>query len=363
MSLKIGVIGVGYGSTVHIPSFQSEGLDVVAVCASREERANAAAKRFGIPHAFTDYRHLLLLDGLDAVSIASPVPMHYPMAMDAIQAGKHVICEKPFTATADEAMALSRAAEASKLTCMLAHEFRFSSARAFVGEQVDAGYIGPLHHCLVSLVSGGRANREGQPFTSRDDAEQGGGLLWSQGSHYVDCLRHWFGDVRSVSGSLHVHMAQRTDATTGEPRKATADNAFSATLNFVNGAWASLTFSNIANFGVGGRIEIYGRDGTLTTPQAPGTSNPPAHGTVLGAKTGDNALVELAIPDRLQPFMDNRDERIITMRLLTREFLRGIDESVSPAPNFHDGYRVMQVLSAIRQSSATGASVGIDLGA
>lgn len=363
MSLKIGVIGVGYGSTVHIPSFQSEGLDVVAVCASREERANAVAERCGIPHAFTDYRDLLQLNGLDAVSIVSPIPMHHPMAMDAIQAGKHVICEKPFTATAQEALELSRAAEASGLTCMLAHEFRFSSARAFVAEQVHAGFIGPLHHCLVSLVTGGRPSREGQPFSSRDDAEQGGGLLWSQGSHYVDCLRHWFGDVRSVSGSVHAHLAQRTDPRTGEPMLATADNAFSATLDFVNGGWATLNFSNIANFGPGGRIEIYGRDGTLTTPQAPGTSNPPAHGTVLGAKTGDAALVELAIPDRLQPFVDDRDERIMPMRLLTREFLRGIDEGISPAPTFNDGYRVMQALSAIRQSSATGAAVDIDLGA
>jgi predicted dehydrogenase len=362
MALRIGVIGTGYGSTVHIPSFQSEGLDVVAICASHQENAEAAAKRFGVPHTFTDYRDLLAHDGLDAVSVASPARLHYPMVVDAIQAGKHVICEKPFTTSIEDALMLWQTAESSGLTCMLAHEFRFSSGRAFIHERLEAGYIGPLHHVVMSLVTGSRAGRgEGQAFTNSDSAQQGGGLLWSQGSHYIDCLRHWFGDIRSVSGTVHTHMGQRANPETGQVIEATADNAFSATLEFANGGWAALTFSNIAGFGPGGRIEIYGRDGTLVTPQASDTSNPPAHGIVLGAKVGTDALAPLPIPNRLQPFIDERDERIMPMRLLIREFLRGIQEGVSPTPNFHDGYRVMQILGAIRQSSATGSTVHIDL--
>ena len=361
MGLRIGVIGTSYGSVIHIPSFQSEGLDVVAVCASRQQSAETAAKRFGVPHAFTDYRDLLTLKGMDAVSVVAPARLHYPMVMAAIQAGKHVICEKPFTTNIEDAFMLWQAAESSGLTCMLAHEFRFSSGRAFIREQLEDGYIGPLHHVQVSLMTGSRAGRgEGQPFTGSDDTRQGGGLLWSQGSHYIDCLRHWFGDILSVSGTVHTHMGQRTNPETGQVIEATADNAFSAALEFVNGGWASLAFSNIAGFGTGGRIEIYGRDGTLVTPQAPNTSNPPAHGIVLGAQMGADALALIPIPGRLQPFIDDRDERMMPMRLLTREFLRGIQEGLSPSPNFHDGYSVMQVLCAIRQSSATGSAVHIN---
>lgn len=74
---RVGVIGVGFGARVHIPAFQSEGLEVVAVCARRSERAREAAERFGIPQAFTDYREMLQMDGLDAVSVAGPASPNF----------------------------------------------------------------------------------------------------------------------------------------------------------------------------------------------------------------------------------------------------------------------------------------------
>ena len=94
--LRIGVIGVGFGSRIQPPGFLSEGLEVVAVCASRQERAESVAREFGIPHAYADYREMLRLPGLDAVSIVTPRHLHHPMAMAGLAAGKHVLCEKPF---------------------------------------------------------------------------------------------------------------------------------------------------------------------------------------------------------------------------------------------------------------------------
>src|SRR5438477_239603 len=79
--IRVGVVGVRYGSIVHIPGFQSEGVEVVAVCASHHERAEEVANRFDIPHAFTDYDEMLQLDELDAVSIVTPVTLHYSMTM------------------------------------------------------------------------------------------------------------------------------------------------------------------------------------------------------------------------------------------------------------------------------------------
>jgi len=104
-------------------------------------------------------------------------------------------------------------------------------------------------------------------------------------------------------------------------------------------------------------IEIYGRDGTLVTPQS--GVNPPAHGTLLGARLGEEALAELPIPARLEPFADPRDDRLVPFRLLVREFLRGVDEGTSPSPNFYDGYRCQQVLDAVRESSRAGHTVAI----
>ena len=79
-----------------------------------------------------------------------------------------------------------------------------------------------------------------------------------------------------------------------------------------------------------------------------------------GARLGDEGLQELPIPERLQPFADERDERLMPFRLLTREFLRGVAEGTSPAPSFYDGYRCQQVMDAVRESSASGRRVSIE---
>src|SRR3954469_3863844 len=104
--LRIAVAGVGFGAAVHIPAFQSEGLDVVAVFSRRRERAEEAAAKFGIANVYDDYSAMLARDDIDAVSIVTPVTLHHEMTLQALAAGKHVLCEKPFTVTASEAKEL-----------------------------------------------------------------------------------------------------------------------------------------------------------------------------------------------------------------------------------------------------------------
>jgi predicted dehydrogenase len=111
------------------------------------------------------------------------------------------------------------------------------------------------------------------------------------------------------------------------------------------------------SFGSAPGIEIYGSEGTLATPQR--GVNPPAHGTVLGARQGEDGLKELDMPTRLQPFADDRDDRLMPFRLMVREFARGVHQGTSPAPNFFDGWRIQQILDAVRESSASGRRVAI----
>ena len=232
--MKIGVIGVGFGTTVHIPAFISEGLEVVAVCASREERAQEAAQRFSIPNVFTDYRNLLELENLDAVSIVSPPSLHSDMAIDAIDSGKHVICEKPFALNQEQAYRMWQKAENSNVTCMIAHEFRYASARMRVKELIDQGYIGNLHMSLINLMNGPKDGFTPRNISPRDHANEGGGFLWALGSHYIDCLRTWFGEVSSVSGKVYTHFPERTNPSNGQTLQATADDAFTFCLLYTS---------------------------------------------------------------------------------------------------------------------------------
>lgn len=358
-TLRVGVIGTGFGALVHIPAFQSEGVEVIAVCSRREEKARETAEKYGIHRTFTDYRALLRLDEVDAVSIASPVPLHYDMGMAALDAGKHVLCEKPFALNQRQAREMWQRAKSTNRTAMIGHEFRFASARMRVKELIDEGYVGQLHMALVTLVNGPRAGFRPRPLSERDDASLGAGFLFGLGSHYIDCLRHWFGEITAVSSHLETHAGERTQPDSGAVVRATADDTFHFVVQFAGGGWATMIGTNAAPFGPGGHIEIYGREGTLVTPHRGSGMNPPSRGTILGAKVGEEKLTELQIPQRLEPFVDERDDRLMPFRLLVREFLQGIAAGTSPSPNFYDGYRCQQILDAVRESSATGKTVPI----
>ncbi|HLF78467.1 MAG TPA: Gfo/Idh/MocA family oxidoreductase [Dehalococcoidia bacterium] len=362
MTLRIGVVGVGFGATVHIPAFQSEGLDVVALCSRRRERVDATAAKFEIPETYIDFDTMLDESDIDAVSIATPVGLHHEMVMEALSAGKHVICEKPFALNAKQAQEMYAKAQQTGRTAMVAHEFRYSSARMRVKELLDEGYVGQPRMVLMKIVLGGMGRPGAAPSTGpqpyaaeRDSAAQGAGFLFGLGSHYIDCLRHWFGEVESVSGELNNFSPDRIRGT--ETVEADADDTFLFNLRFRNGVLAQMIGTRSAPFGSGASVEIYGSNGALTTPQR--GVNPPAHGILLGAQTGDEKQVELPIPERLQPFADDRDERLMPFRLMTQDFLKGIEAGTSPAPNFFDAWRCQQILDAVRESAASGHRVTI----
>ena len=358
--LRIGVIGVGFGTQVQIPAFQSEGVEVVAVCARREERAREAANRFGIPLALTDYRRLLEMDDLDVVSVVAPHSLHREMAEAALVAGKHVLCEKPFAVDVEEARSMRDAARSSGLTAMIAHEFRWAPQRSYVRELLEQGYIGRLRFAHASLFVGPRRATGPRPMPDPDLGRRGG-FLWGLGSHYIDAFRHWFGDIVRVQATMRSHVPERIDPATQAIRQTEADDAFSLLLEFAAGGWGVLTGSSAAPFGQGASIEVFGDEGSLWTPQPPPGVNPPPDGRVYGARLGDADREELPVPERCRPFDDDRDGRLMAFRLLVREFVRGVREGVTPAPSFEDGYRCQQVLDAAVESARTGNGVAIAL--
>jgi predicted dehydrogenase len=355
MALRVGVVGVRFGTTVHIPAFQSEGLDVVAVCARRQERAASAAERFSIPEVYTDWEEMIDREDLDIVSIASPVPLHFPMAKAALLSGRHVLCEKPFTTNALEARELAELAASKGLTAMMGHEFRFTSGRMRAKELIEQGYIGDLRLAIVRVLFDRGPSEPGEFNELADDASTGAGILWNQGSHYLDALRHFFGEVHSVTGHAVTLVPERVRL--GERVLADAEDTFMATLEFETGGYAEIIVSRVLPFSADAGIEIYGSKGTLITPQT--MANPPSRGYVLGAQVGEDGLVDLEIPHRLEQIEDDRDDRMSPFRLLIREFVRGITEHVSPSPNFVDGYRCQQVLDAIRASTKNAKTVVI----
>lgn len=344
--VRIGVIGVGFGAKVQVPAFQSEGFEVAAVCSRREDRAKEAAASLGIPHAYTDYRRMLEQPDLDAVSVVTPPHLHHDMAVAALDAGKHVLCEKPFAMDRTQAGSMRDKARSTGLTAMVAHEFRFAPARAHVKELLEQGYVGRFRTASVTLFMRGGPPGGRPGFDWRRQYSYGGGQLGGLGSHYIDCLRDWFGEVRSVSGRVFTPEEAAHGADT-------SDDAFGLLATFARGGWASLAADFAAPLGSKVRMEVHGDEGSLSLSHA--GVNPPPDGTVFGARHAeDGEMKELPAPERFRVAPDERDARLGAFRVLAQRFRQGIEEGTSPAPNFEDGYRCQQVMDAVRFDGAGG---------
>jgi predicted dehydrogenase len=355
--IRVGVIGVGFGAKVQIPGFQDEGLNVVAVCSRRRENAERAAKNLGVPHFYTDYREMLARAELDAVSIVTPTVLHHEITLAALAAGKHVLCEKPFAMNQQQAREMLQKAQEADLTAMITHEFRFTPGRAYVKELLQQGFIGEFRNASITLALAGGRNRSPAAglLPWRRFYSQGGGDLAGIGSHYIDCLRDWFGEINQVCGRAFADgsvVKINPDDAGGD-----ADDSFSFLVTFSKGGWASMAANFAASFSSGGHIEIHGTEGTLVTPQPSG--NPPPGGKVLAAKRGDKQLRELPIPERLRRIADDRDTRLAAFRILAQRFRQGISEGNSPEPNFNDGYRCQQVIDAVMESGQSGRWIEI----
>ena len=358
--IRVGVIGTGFGTIVHIPGYQScPDTEVVAVCSARRERAEEAAARFGVPHAFTDYREMVRMPDLDVVSITTPPYEHHPMTMAALEAGKHVFCEKPMALNAGECQEMLAKAEEKGLVHMITHEFRFTPQRVYMARLIADGFIGKLRHANISLYASSRGGSLANPVYSWSaQRRKGGGMLMALGSHYIDALRWWFGDYDGVFGLLFTHVPERRDPSDeSKTIMADADDAFTFQATLKNGGWASMSASMAAPFGPGARIELYGTEGTLFAPQQ--GFNPSPHGKLFGARVGEKELRELPIPAEYRPFEDDRDDRLVPFRLQVELLVKAIREKKSVPPTFYDGLKVQEVLDGIFHSNDTGELVRI----
>ena len=356
---RVGVIGVGFGVAVHIPAYRSEGFEVTALCARTPGSADEAAKSLEIAHAFTDWRDLIASDDVDIVAVVTPPVAHAEPTLAAIAAGKHVICEKPFAMNLAQAQAMHDAAASANVTAMVAHEFRYTPQRLQAKALMTDGYVGDVR--TVFAQANFALNRGGpSPLTWQANLEDGGGALGAIGSHFLDSLRWWVGDIVEVSASVATLKPERTDPA-GNVVLADGDDSFVINLKFVSGALGSFAYTAASPVMLGARTVIEGSDGVLVLPQVGvnPTSGEVVHGAQIGPDGKSEEVAPIARPAEFDPLSDETDRRIPAFRRLVRDFDRGLREGTSFTPNFADGLAVQRLLDAVRESSATGRAVAI----
>lgn len=341
MALRVGVIGTGFGTQVQIPAFQAHPrARVVAVSSGTPGKAAQAAARFDIPHAFDRWEDLVRAD-LDLVSITPQPVWHHRMALAAVAAGAHVLCEKPMAMDAREATEMLERAESRGVLHAIDHELRFNPNRRKIKILIDDGFIGRPRHALITVVGAGR-NDPGAPWSWWSDAAQGGGILGAQGSHQVDLLRYWLGEIAGVRGTVDTFIRERPAA--GGTRAVTSEDFSSYTLRFVSGAIATVVLSVVASHGEGPRVEIWGEGGTLRLD---------AQERLWGARRGEQWR-ELTEREALTtpPGMDYAPLWGLSFVRFADHLVTAILDRrpIAPAATFVDGVAIQQVLDAVRRS-------------
>jgi predicted dehydrogenase len=350
--LRIGVVGTGFGVRVHIPVMQAmPGVRVVAVASTREGRAANIAAKFDIPKAFDDYRMLVQLPEVDLVSVVTTPPLHCPVSLEAIEAGKHVLCEKPMAMNAGESQTMLEKAREKGIIHLMNFEFRTKPAYKKVKELVEGGYLGRLRQVHVTIMTGAW-NDFGHFYRNwwfRKDC--GGGWLGALGSHFIDLLRFFFGDISGVSAQLNTITEKRKVADLEDQQEVSADDTFNLLLKFKSGALGVFSSSAVISAPGGPRIVAYGSEGTLTL----------GDDHLYGATSGETQLLPIPVSESKPAVnLDLLDPHYIPFSHWMKLIAESVPRGIQLTPSFEDGLRCQQVLDGARESAAKGKWVEIE---
>ena len=247
--LKAGMIGCGgIAKSKHLPSIKKLGeVDMVAFCDLIPERAEWAAKEYGTPDAktFTDYHELLKLD-LDIVYVCTPNRSHSAISVDALHAGKHVMCEKPMAINYEEAMKMVRASEETGKLLTIAYQNRYRPDSQYLKAECDAGVLGEIYFAKANA-----RRRRAVPTWGvfLNEYEQGGGPLIDIGTHALDLTLWTMNNYKPKYAVGTVYHKLNGDRQTGnswgdwDPEKFTVEDSAFGFIVMENGATVEIEAS------------------------------------------------------------------------------------------------------------------------
>jgi predicted dehydrogenase len=342
-SYRIGISGAGFGVKAHLPALLAHPRFEVVALASPSTAA-AVAKERGIPHAFTSAQAMIEGCELDAVVIASPPFTHRDDVLAALDARKHVICEKPFALNVEEAEEMLAAAGNAGTACGVAHEFRFAPARAAIKQMVENGHLQPLRDIeitqLGTFLRESNMRKRGWWF----ERERGGGIAGALLSHVIDAANWTAGRApRSTMGLLRTANAQRRDD----------DGVFTSTVD--DGAFALLDYGD----GLIARLTVDGTAAVESFVLAAHAENRTA--VASGQNIAEQTLFSIddeetnELQCKASPYakLQSIGPNVPLLAELYDEFVEQIETGSSALPTFEEALETQRVLAAIGYSVAT----------
>jgi predicted dehydrogenase len=379
-SIGVGMVGYAFMGRAHSQAWQavSRAFDpplrprLAAICGRDEAATRAAAGRLGWAAAETDWRALIARDDVQLVDIVAPGKMHAPIAIAALRAGKHVLCEKPLANSLAEAEAMAAAEDAAfprGARAMVGFNYRRVPALALARRLVEQGRLGTLRHVRAVYLQDWLVDPD-SPLTWRLQAEQAGsGALGDLGSHIVDLARFLTGDeIVGVSALSATFIEQRPlpggsgdgDGTGDGMGRVTVDDAVVFTARFGSGALGSFEATRYAEGRKNAlRIELNGSAGSLAfdLERLNELEFYDGDDTDAGATAGFRRIL---VTEAAHPYLSGwwPPGHILgwehTFTHQANDLLTAIAEGAQPQPSFGDGLAVQRVLDAVQRSAAAG---------
>lgn len=210
MKIPVAVIGCGnIANNAHIPSYlANEDAEIRYFCDIIPERAEAAVQKYGCGKAITDYHDALNDPEIVAISVCTPNNVHSQISIDALRAGKHVLCEKPAARTYAEALEMQKVQHETGKTLNIGVVNRFNDGVNRIKQMIDNGDLGEIYHVYVSFRAGRSIPGLGGAFTTK--AIAGGGALIDWGVHYLDIVMYCCGDPapKTVTGETFCKLGK-----------------------------------------------------------------------------------------------------------------------------------------------------------
>lgn len=356
MTIRAAVIGASFAKAAYLPALRTiEDVEIVAVASARLESAQATAQAFGVPHAYDDWRAMLEKHPLDLVGIATPPVHHAPMTLAALDAGAHVLCEKPMAMNAAESRAMLDRAEALNRVHMIGHELRFNPNRRKIRQLIADGYIGQVRHVNIWNITaswGDPASRPAGDWWSL--SEMGGGRLGANGSHQIDLLRFWLGDLGAISGQALTLVPDRVDPRTGERWRATADDVAYFSAEMKNGALVHVFMSGVARHNFDNTTQIFGSEGTIVLNNK--------DERLLVARAGEDFVDMTETDPNAELPGINKGIWNVSVVGLMRELTAAIREErrLREGATFYDGLKCQEAMDAVRQSTIERRWIALD---
>ncbi|MGP5709092.1 Gfo/Idh/MocA family protein [Brachybacterium alimentarium] len=346
---RVGVIGAGSIAQSHLTAYsENPDVELIAVADINLERAQSVAEKYGAHRAYADPQELLADPEIDGVSICTWNNSHATWAIAAIEAGKHVLVEKPIARTLEEAEEIQRTVDASDRVVQVGFVRRHSANCQVLKSFIDADELGEIYYAKASCIR--RVGNPGGWFADKEIA--GGGPLLDIGIHVLDLCWYLMGSpkVVSVSGNTYDRLGNRANVTTMprytvadyDPTKNTVEDLANAVIRFENGASLLLDCSYSLHATRDSiDVSVYGEKGGAEL-------EPALH---IATEMHDSVVnIEPQIASRTFEFVPGFANEI-------QNFVdAGLGRAESVAPAWH-GVEIVRILEGIYESARTGREV------